>query len=585
LGGQSILDQWVVGHNTLLEFNEDGTEITCGNIPVLGHLTWGVKGFSTAYDSSGRLLFYTDGGFVYGSDHQFLFDRIELNSATFSSQSSSIIGVSPDTYSLFTLSGRRQENSCLENTNVKLIHQEDSTQLILAETVKEKLICGNFAYLSAFKLDCQGDFLLTYDFDTKSICVFRVNQLGIELFQKLPIGMENLGTQHGDNGGIYFSNSTGRGVIINGTNKDIYLLQIDQCSGTCEVIDVIVSSNTISGVYSACFSASGRFLYTIEREGGYHLVQYDINVPNRSDSRTEIADLGSSDLIPEMQIGLDGKIYLHSFKELIGGIEFNGLSIIESPNLKGQQCDFNLNKYSLCSQLDAFSPMPNMTYFIENNEIPTVQVSDTTICSGDLILVMSDDCIDGVYWDRNMESTLIPESTGYYTFESVRGECIYRDSILITVHPVTSGDTINIDLEQDEIFEYQGEILGEVGFYKFNLQNRFGCDSIVLLNLERDISKSYISDIEVPNIFSPNNDGFNDTWVLTWGGETDLEISSVYVLNRWGNIIFKSIENNVAWDGMMAGSEAEQGVYCFIIEYRDLAGKEYLKTGDVTLVR
>ncbi|HNW68382.1 MAG TPA: gliding motility-associated C-terminal domain-containing protein, partial [Bacteroidales bacterium] len=90
--------------------------------------------------------------------------------------------------------------------------------------------------------------------------------------------------------------------------------------------------------------------------------------------------------------------------------------------------------------------------------------------------------------------------------------------------------------------------------------------------------------IYVPNAFTPTGDGMNDIWmpVLTNMMKNNYLL---IVYSRWGEIIFKSNDTNVGWDGTCNGKPAPPEVYTYMIEYYNLMGKKEIKTGIVTLVR
>ena len=90
--------------------------------------------------------------------------------------------------------------------------------------------------------------------------------------------------------------------------------------------------------------------------------------------------------------------------------------------------------------------------------------------------------------------------------------------------------------------------------------------------------------IHVPNAFTPNDDGLNDIWlpVISNNGDAFYEL---LVYNRWGELIFRSNDPNVGWNGKQNGKTATAGVYTYVITYSDYFNKKYQKTGTVTLVR
>ena len=85
----------------------------------------------------------------------------------------------------------------------------------------------------------------------------------------------------------------------------------------------------------------------------------------------------------------------------------------------------------------------------------------------------------------------------------------------------------------------------------------------------------------VPNSFSPNNDGINDTFTVV---TANLSEFSMIVFDRWGEIIFRSEDPKSGWDGKYKGILCESGVYGLGIVYR---GNSPQKTyvGTITLLR
>jgi gliding motility-associated-like protein len=66
----------------------------------------------------------------------------------------------------------------------------------------------------------------------------------------------------------------------------------------------------------------------------------------------------------------------------------------------------------------------------------------------------------------------------------------------------------------------------------------------------------------VPNVFSPNSDGFNDFFTIP-----GLPIgSSLHVFNRWGNEVFNSDNYLNNWDGKTStGIDVSDGIYFYVI--------------------
>lgn len=86
--------------------------------------------------------------------------------------------------------------------------------------------------------------------------------------------------------------------------------------------------------------------------------------------------------------------------------------------------------------------------------------------------------------------------------------------------------------------------------------------------------------LDIPNVFTPNNDGSNDTYLVTGKGFTDY---SIVIVNRWGNTVYQSDDITVGWDGTSDGKPCNDGVYFYIIRAKS-GENEIVKHGNLTLV-
>ena len=90
--------------------------------------------------------------------------------------------------------------------------------------------------------------------------------------------------------------------------------------------------------------------------------------------------------------------------------------------------------------------------------------------------------------------------------------------------------------------------------------------------------------IYIPNSFTPNGDGLNDTFlpICTYVKENGY---SMRIFNRWGQEIFYSTDYNYGWDGNYNGVPAPSGTYSYIIIYENLFGQQFKKIGSVNILR
>ncbi len=67
----------------------------------------------------------------------------------------------------------------------------------------------------------------------------------------------------------------------------------------------------------------------------------------------------------------------------------------------------------------------------------------------------------------------------------------------------------------------------------------------------------------VPNAFTPNGDGINDTWDIKY--LNSYPNSKVEIMNRYGERVYFSYGYSVAWDGRYKGADLPTGTYYYII--------------------
>jgi gliding motility-associated-like protein len=76
--------------------------------------------------------------------------------------------------------------------------------------------------------------------------------------------------------------------------------------------------------------------------------------------------------------------------------------------------------------------------------------------------------------------------------------------------------------------------------------------------------------INIPNAFTPNGDGINDTWNLKV--LESFPTCTVEVYNRYGERLFSSVGYGVPWDGKYRGATVPFGTYYYIINLKTTPG-------------
>jgi gliding motility-associated-like protein len=86
--------------------------------------------------------------------------------------------------------------------------------------------------------------------------------------------------------------------------------------------------------------------------------------------------------------------------------------------------------------------------------------------------------------------------------------------------------------------------------------------------------------VTIPNAFTPNGDGINDLWDVSalqaYPGCT------IFIYNRYGALVYHSVNYPKAWDGTINGKKLASGTYYYIIDLKN--GKKPL-SGPVTILQ
>ncbi|MGI4728902.1 MAG: gliding motility-associated C-terminal domain-containing protein [Janthinobacterium lividum] len=110
--------------------------------------------------------------------------------------------------------------------------------------------------------------------------------------------------------------------------------------------------------------------------------------------------------------------------------------------------------------------------------------------------------------------------------------------------------------------------------YTLHVVSTLGCGETV-----DSVNVQVYQELNVPNTFSPNADGVNDTWNIIALEAFPASITEVY--NRYGKEIYRTSSNNNPWDGSFNGQPLPVGTYFYKISNDN----KILKSGWVLIVR
>ena len=97
--------------------------------------------------------------------------------------------------------------------------------------------------------------------------------------------------------------------------------------------------------------------------------------------------------------------------------------------------------------------------------------------------------------------------------------------------------------------------------------------------------KKKYHEIILPNAFTPNGDGINETIRPVSNCMTKIKMS---IYDTWGSLIYVEVAENqdiYGWDGTIDGNPAENGNYIMVVEATTFNGAVIDLNGPVTLIK
>ncbi|MCT4581274.1 MAG: gliding motility-associated C-terminal domain-containing protein [Flavobacteriales bacterium] len=242
---------------------------------------------------------------------------------------------------------------------------------------------------------------------------------------------------------------------------------------------------------------------------------------------------------------------------------------------------------------------------------------DTVMCKGDVLsLTITGGDSSAIYsWSPTSSITgdygsmiqVSPDSSTQFTV-SIQGNngCEIEENIFVTVNEIPepyfvyelaySCNGVRVDFTQYTSDDYQYKWTFSDGkesfephpFNVFNYDRAFNATITIWDSI--GCSSSYTSSQEivlfdellynVPNVFTPNNDGINDVFYIELN-EGIVECVSFNIYNRWGQLLYEAYGSDVVWDGkVLNGAPASEGTY-----YYSLSIQDKLYKGTINLMR
>jgi gliding motility-associated-like protein len=637
--GHTINNQWYFGNNAALNFNSGSPVSIPGNAMV------SVEGCASVSDSSGNLLFYTNGLQVWNANNQVMPNGNGLLAGPNTSSVNGAVIVpqpyTPNIYYIFTtdeLSGPSGLRYSIVDMNLNGgLGDVTAQKNILLYTPSSEKICV------APSADGCSLWVITHGTNNNRFSVFNITANGLNAN---PV-VSNVGSVSQAMGQMKVSPQYNKIAMANFEDLNVELYDFNNSTG---IVSNPIQITTFQEPYGIEFSPDGsRLYYTLEMAGA--LVQLTLTNPTQAAISASAFLIAVTPAINQQMGGLqlapDNKIYASIVSEQY-------VAVINQPNLPGNACNYVENGVIL----NTGSCLINLPAQVVKIEPGLFQLADgikyTDTCVTSIIsisLTGTNLNFNSVQWNfgdvnsgaANVSTDITPvhqfSSPGTYTITAiVQYSCFfdtlttninisscdtaavictalieYSDSCLengtnfslTTSQPVISvqwlfGDAASAN--NTSVLLSPQHVFSSTGLFTVQASVTMPCgvvtDTLQILidSCTTQINPDTTDTIEpidtivpicnaffIPNAFTPNNDGLNDVFKILSNCNITLFDLSIY--NRWGECVFKSFNENVGWDGTYQSQPCPPSVFVYYLKLAINGGEIETRKGSITLIR
>ncbi len=242
------------------------------------------------------------------------------------------------------------------------------------------------------------------------------------------------------------------------------------------------------------------------------------------------------------------------------------------------------------------------------NSIPTNPLGqDTSLCEGQHLLLKPLQSGWTIVWDdgSNAAERSITQA-GVYSAQFEINGCNIKDTLIVTSKPsfqFNIGNDFELCFGEKTTLFTPSNAPTNVSFQWFNASQKdsIRVEQAGIVWLESDLNGCKYRDslivrltncsnlsTFVPDVFSPNQDGFNDIFYPIIS-QPDL-VKNYYftVFSRWGNVLYHTSNPKEGWNGEYLNSPCSSGYYVYTVQFQYLDGttsKTHQQRGSFLLLR
>lgn len=148
--------------------------------------------------------------------------------------------------------------------------------------------------------------------------------------------------------------------------------------------------------------------------------------------------------------------------------------------------------------------------------------------------------------------------------KQISGFSDYNSSVLVSTN--RDSDSYRYQLDQDDFVSSREFYNVKPGSHSITVTDLNGC---------MNLSKRFFV-IWYPTFFTPNGDGYNDTWSIC--GLEDQPLFNVNIFDRYGKLLKQLTSKDQGWNGRYNGADMPSTDYWFSFQYTDQGMRKELKS-------
>jgi len=233
--------------------------------------------------------------------------------------------------------------------------------------------------------------------------------------------------------------------------------------------------------------------------------------------------------------------------------------------------------YTLKGTIAGCTGTTSSTVIVNPSPTVTISTSADPICAGTSATLTASGATSYL-WDNNLGTTnpitVKPGSTATYTITGTTAGCTgtAKKTVTVNQNPTASSTISNGQMVINAMngtppyqysingtdFQLSGTFTGlQESEYKIYIKDLNNCTASIMVT-------NWDGIITIPNFFTPNNDGFHDTWEIK--GIQNYPDATIQVFDRFGKLLTTYKGSDTGWNGIYKNTPLPSDDYWYVVK-------------------